>query len=78
MSNERLLQTRSTFVQILQCSSLSIMRTVSATRYNRLSFFFFDLKPLSVLPPSSSITFPVMCADPMLERKSTTPPKSDG
>ena len=46
--------------------------------YSRLSFFLFDLKPLSVLPPSSSIAFPVICADPMLERKSTTPAKSDG
>jgi hypothetical protein len=34
--------------------------------------------PLTRLPPSISITFPVMCADAALLRNNTSPAKSEG
>lgn len=61
-------------------TSTPILRPISQTHtYIFPAFaFFFPRHPESVLPPSISSTLPVMCALPMLLKKSTRPPKSLG
>jgi hypothetical protein len=56
------------------CGSLFSLK---AAFYN-FAVFLLALHPLLVAPPSSSITFPVICADPILLKNKITPAKSDG
>lgn len=58
-------------------TSISISTPAQKLPYN-FSLLLFPLQPLNVLPPSNSITFPVICAAPALLKNRTTPAKSLG